>query len=171
MAGVKTLADKRIKISVMTVPPADMNALKVAELTAGINAASMNAASSYRFSPSASDTINDPAVDEESTASVPGGSNYEGTLAPFWYLDATGGYVAADNAMFEAVKEKGSEVWVAEREGKPESDPWAAGDVYCVYHFITDNPQKPTDRGGWVKRIVPGLVQDAALYKTVVAGI
>jgi len=170
MAGVKTLADKRIKLSVMTVPPADMNALTVAELTAGIDAASMNAASSYRFSPSASDTVNDPAVDEESTASVPGGSNYEGTLAPFWYLD-NGAYTAADNPMFEAVKEKGSEVWVAEREGKLESEPWAAGDVYSVYHFITDNPQRPTDRGGWVKRIVPGQVQDAALYKTVAAGI
>lgn len=172
MAGVKTLADKRIKMAVLTVKPADLAAITVTELTAGIDASCLVAASNTRFSPSASETINDPAICEGANTPVYGASNYEGSLAPFWYLDAaTGKYTAADNTLYEAVREKGSRVWVVLREGPEWDVAWAAGDEYEVYEVISDNPQRPTEAAGYIKRIVPVAVQAAELSGVVAAGI
>lgn len=165
----KTLADARTRVSIMTVAPADMDALELGELTAGIDASCRLLKSDYRLSPTASDTVDDTELCSEGNAVTFGASNYEGTVTPFWYLDQDGKLVALDNATWEALKEKGSELWIAEREGPKYDEPWAVGDQYDVYRVITDNPQKPADRAGYIKRVVPLGVQDARLNKLVVA--
>lgn len=170
MAGVKTLADAKIKLTILTVPPADINAITLAELTAGIDASCLVAKSGTRFSPAGSNTISDPALCDESDASVFGTSNYEGSIVPFWFLDPdTGAYAEADNPVYEAIREKGSEVTYVLREGPEYTVEWAADDLYDAYVGQSDNPQRPGETSGYIKRTVPLTILKAALHKRVVA--
>lgn len=170
MPGVKTLADARTRVAMLTTVPANLNAIPVATLTAGVDVSCLLAKSGTRFSATASDTTTDPALCEESNSPVLGASNYEAAAAVYWLLDpTTGNYAAIDNAAYEALKVKGSRVVFVLREGPKYTDAWAAGDVYEAFEVISDNPQKPTETSGYVKRIIPLLVQDAALDKAVVA--
>lgn len=167
MAGVKTLADQNIKIAMLTSVPADLSAIPLATLTAAEDVSCLLATSNTRFSATASETIADPAVCESANTQVFGASNYEASAAPFWYLDAAGKYLAADNVAYEALRDKGSRVAFVLREGPKFDTAWASGDQYEAYEVISDNPQRPTDSGGWVKRIVPLAVQRAELHGVV----
>ena len=171
MPGVKTLADARTKVTMLTTVPANLNAITVTALAAGVDVSCLLAKSGTRFSATASDTTTDPALCEESNSPVLGASNYEAAVAVYWLLDALdGAYASADNAAYEALKAKGSRVVFVLREGPAYTDAWAAADVYDAFEVISDNPQKPTETSGYVKRVIPLLVQDAALDKAVVAG-
>ena len=55
-------------------------------------------------------------------------------------------------------------------EGWHHETPFAASQEYDLYEVVTDNPQKPSDRGGYVKRVVPLGVQQAWENKVIVAG-
>lgn len=171
MAGVKTLADQNIKITMLTsVPAAGLASMPLATLTAGEDVSCLLAASNTRFSAAASETIADPAVCEGANTQVFGASNFEASAAPFWLLDATtGGYTAADNTVYEALREKGSRVVFVLREGPRYTVDWAAADTYEAYEVITDNPQRPTAQAGYVKRIIPLAVQQAELHGVVAA--
>jgi hypothetical protein len=165
----KTLADARTRVAILTVAPEDLDSIALDEVVAGIDASCRLLKSDYRLSPTASDTVDDTELCSEGNAVTFGASNYEGTVTPFWYLDGDGKLVALDNTTWEALKEKGSELWFVEREGPKYDEPWAVGDQYDVYRVITDNPQKPSDRAGYIKRVVPLGVQDARLNKAIVA--
>lgn len=165
----KTLADARTRVAILLAAPADLDSIPVATLTAGIDASCKLLKSDYRLSPTASDTVPDTELCSEGNAVTFGASNYEGSVSPFWYLDSNGQPVALENNVWTALREKGSELWIVEREGPKYDVAWAVGDKYEVYHVITDNPQKPTDRAGYIKRVVPLGVQNAELDGTVVA--
>ena len=170
MPGVKTLADAKTKVTMLTTVPANLSAITTTELTAGIDVSCLLAKSGTRFSATGSETVADQAMCEGNTQ-VFGASNYEAAAAVFWMLDsADGGYAAADNAAYEALKAKGSRVVFVLREGPDYSDAWAVGDVYDAFEVITDNPQRPTETSGYIKRIIPMQVQKAVLDKAVVAG-
>lgn len=172
MPGVKTLADAKTKVSLLTTVPADLSAITTTELTAGIDVSCLLAKSGTRFSATGSDTIADQAWCDEANTQVFGASNYEAAAAVFWMLDsADGSYAAADNTAYEALKAKGTRVVFVLREGPDYGDAWAAADVYDAFEVITDNPQKPTETSGYIKRIIPMLVQKAVLDKAVVAGV
>jgi hypothetical protein len=165
----KTLADARTRVAILTTEPDDLAAIEVGTLTAGIDASCKLLKSDYRLSPTASDTVDDTELCSEGNAVTFGASNYEGSLTPFWYLDQDGKPVALENTVWLALREKGSELWIVEREGPKYTEPWAVGDNYEVYRVITDNPQKPSDRAGYIKRVVPLGVQNAELNGVVVA--
>lgn len=158
----RTLADGRIKLTAMTVKPADPKAPTVAELTAGLDISCRILKSDYKLGATASDTLGDEAELCASGNSVTfGASNYEGSVTPFRYLTEDGAADAENDIAWEALKEKGTTLWLAEREGPLYDTEWAAGDVADVYEVITDSPQKPSSRTGYIKRIVPLGVQRA----------
>ena len=160
MAGeVRTLADGNLKIALLTTKPANPAAITLTELMAGQEAAEHLAKSTTRFSPTASETIADGRVSDKGNPNSLGGSNYEANLGVFWLLDQDGKYVASANLVYEAVREKGALVWFVLREGPDEAVDWAEGDDYEVYEVISDNPQRPSENTGYVKRIVPLQVQ------------
>lgn len=169
MAGVMTLADARTKVALITVlGEVDLNALTVAQLTAAQDISCDLAKAGTRFSPTASDTISDARFCDEGNPQSLGPSNYEATASVYWYLDPeTGQYQAADNAAYEALKEKGTRTIIVLREGPHYTQEWAASDVYDAYEVVSDNPQRPTESGGNVKRIIPLAVQRAALDQVV----
>ena len=165
----KTLADARTRLTILTTAPADttLQSITLTELTAGIDASCKILKSDYRLSAAASDTVDDTELCSEGNAVTYGASNYEGTVSPFWYLDETGKSDVTEDVVYQALKEKGTELWFVEREGPRYDQAWAAGDVIEVYRVITDNPQKPSERAGYIKRVVPLGVQTAELNATV----
>lgn len=165
----KTLADARTRLAILTTKPADLTKPTKTELDAGIDASCRILKSDYRLSPTASDTVADTELCSEGNAVTFGASNYEGTVTPFWYLDDDGKSDADDDAVYQALKEKGTELWFVEREGPRYDEDWAVGDVVEVYEVVTDNPQKPSDRAGYIKRVVPLGVQRAELNAVVAA--
>lgn len=165
----KSLADGRIRFRILTTEPADPNAITVTEVNAGIIAECKVLKSDFRLSATGSDTIADTELCSEGNAQAWGASNYEGSMTPFRYLDETGDPVVLEDAVWAAVKEKGTQFWAVVSEGKPHSTNFEVGDEYDAYEVLTDNPQKPTDRGGYIKRVVPLGVQRAYENKVIVA--
>lgn len=166
----KMLADARTKLAVLTVRPENPREPTVAELVAGIDASCNIAKTEYRLSPVASDTVNDPALCAEGNAPTWGASNYEGALPVYRFLDDDGATDPVGDVVYQALKEKGTTVWLVEREGPRYDEDWAAGDEVEVYEVVTDNPQKPTDRTGYIKRTIAVGVQFAWLDGVVVDG-
>lgn len=165
----KTLADARTRLTILTTAPANPRAITIAELTAGIDASCNVLKSDYRLSPTGSDTVADTELCSEGNAVTYGASNYEGTLTPFWFLDEDGVSDATEDVVYQALKTKGTTLWLVEREGPRYDQEHAVGDTYEAYQVVTDNPQKPSDRGGYIKRTVPLGVQRAVLDGVVAA--
>lgn len=158
--ALRTLMDGRLKVTILTTKPADPLAPTLTELEAGIDATCDLAKAGTRFSATASDTIADARLCDEANTNALGASNYEAAMAVFWLLDPeTGAYSAADNPTFEAIREKGATVWPVLREGPSAKEDWAVGDLGELWEFVSDNPQRPTETSGYIKRIVPGQGQ------------
>lgn len=168
MAGIKTLADGRKRLVILTAEPS-WTAPVLASLTAGIYASPHVAKSGTRLSATASDTVQDPAYDAIANAAVPTLENYEGTIVPFAYFDdATGAYDAAASTVFEALLTTGTRLWLAERTGPIASTAFAAGDLVDIYEVVTDAYQE-SDGSGYIKYNVPLYVHKAARRLTVAA--
>lgn len=155
----KTLADGRTRLVVLTTAPADPEAPTTTELNAGEDIECRILKSDYRLSATGSDTINEAELCSTGNAVVYGASNYEGTVTVFRYLDAAGAADATNDVAWDAFKEKGTTLWLVEREGPEYTDAWAVADEVDVYEVVTDEPQKPTDRTGFIKRTIPLGVQ------------
>ena len=160
MAGVRTLANGRRKWAILTVKPAGLAAVKVSELTAGINVGdrATNAGSYLRAS--GSTTVDSTHFNSEAASQALGASNWEGQIEPYLYLDATTGKVdATDSALHTAVATKGATLWIVERRGPKEPVAWATGDVYRLFEVITDQPQSQDTSDGYMRDVVPLVVQ------------
>lgn len=163
-----TLSDGNVKVTALTTKPADVAAVTTTELTAGTDIQDYVLKSDFRLSPIASDTVTDTPLGQAGTATSFGPSNYEGTVTIFRDLDASTGLpVTAGEDVWDLFKEKGTQLWLVLREGPSSDTAWASGQEYEIYEVLTDTPQHPTDRAGYVKRTVTLGVQNASLYNTV----
>lgn len=169
-----SLADGKTKLAILSVKPADPKAPTVTELNAGIEASCRILSNDYNVGPTASETIDEKALCTEGNVQVPGPSNYTAEFSAWRYFEEATGQAEETteseigDAVYQATKTKGARLWLVEREtSKKSTDAWAAGDEVSVYEVLTDNPQKPGDSGGYIKRRVVTLVQDAWLDGTV----
>lgn len=169
MAAVKSLANGRDKVALSATPPADPDTVTLAEVTAALDASCRLAKNPFTLGPTTSETVNDPELCVDVNATVYGASNFEGQLAPFRYYDADTGLVdTIGDAVYQMLKTKGAELWIYHRfSAKKSTDPWAAGDEINVYRTLLDNPKQPTDRDGYIKRIVDLAIQDGYLDQIV----
>ncbi|MGV0109835.1 phage tail tube protein [Arthrobacter sp. CP30] len=161
----KSLADGRKKVSLLVEEPANPYAPTIAELNAGIDASCRILSSDYMLGPTDSDKIPEKELCKEGNANAIGASNYQARMTPFRYWDETTNAAhATEDEVYQALKEKGTEFFVYERDtAKKSTEAWAIGDEVEGYRIITDNPQRPSDMGGYQKRVVPMEVQDAFL--------
>lgn len=172
----KSLADGRIKLAILATRPANPAAPTVAELNAGIEASGHILSSDYNLGPTDSDKVAEKPLAQEGNSNALGPSNYQAAVTPFRHFDAqgqaeTGSGGELGDAVFQATREKGTRLWLYERQtSKRASEPWAEDDEADGYEVLTDNPQKPSDMGGYIKRRVPMEVQDAWIGATVAAG-
>lgn len=162
-----TLADGRIRLVALTTKPANPEAVTAAEAAAGVRLECRILKSDFRLSPTASDTIADTPLCKEGNAVSFGASNYEGSITPFRELTPEGLADETNDVAWEALKTKYTRLWLLKSEGKRHTEDIVTGDPYDLYEVITDNPQDPSDRGGYIKRVVPLGVQDAWLNKEI----
>lgn len=165
-----SLADGKTKLAVLSAKPADTSAPTVAELEAGIDASCRILSSDYSVGPQASETVDEKPLCVEGNVQALGPSNYSAEFTVFRYFDEVTGAPEDEDgaeigdALYQAVKTKGARLWLVEREtSRKSTDAWAVEDEVSVYEILIDNPQKPGDAGGYIKRHIVGLVQDAWL--------
>lgn len=163
----KTLADAHMKVTSLTTVPADPEAMTVTEATAGEDIQCNVLKSDFRLSATGSDTVPDTELCSDSNAVAYGASNFEGSMTPFRYYDETGAPDPVEDFVWELAKAKGTNLYLAVREGKAHDEPWAEGDEYELWHVITDEPQRPTDTGGFIKKVIP--LGPQRVYKGTVA--
>lgn len=160
----RSIADARKRLTILDAPPADLPStgatISDTVLNAGEDASCNVAKSDFRMSATASETINDPRLCDEGNASVLGASNYEASWSVYRYFDEDGAVDPSEDWLFDLVRIKGTTITAALREnGKLFDQPWVEGDEGELWVLKNDNPQRPTDTGGYQKRTVPFTVE------------
>lgn len=166
----KSLADGHIKFTLLTTEPEDPAAPTVTELNAGIDASCNILASDFTWGATDSDKIAERALCDLSNKNAIGAGNFQAGITPFRYFTSvTGAPDPIEDAVFEAVKVKGTEVWgYARKTGKVSTAPWAEDDeIYLGQKVLTDEPQPPSDAGGYIKMRVPMEPQESWPFITV----
>lgn len=170
----RSLADGHTKFTVLTTKPANPAAPTVTELEAGIDGSCSILASDFAWGATDSDKIAEKALCVKNNANALGASNYTAGVTPFRFFDATTGESAdvEGDDLFQALKVKGTTLWgYARKDSKDSTDPWEAGDeIYLGAEFTTDEPQPPSDLGGYIKWRVPAEIQAAWPWIEVAAG-
>lgn len=166
---MRSLADGKIKFTILTTAPADPAAPTVTELEAGIDASDSVLTSDFNWTNADSATFEEKSLRQKGQALALGTSNY--TLgATFFreFLAAGGPDVAGEDAAYQAVKAKGTNVWCYAREtDKDSAEAWAAGDeIYLGGEVATDTPQR-LGPDGTIKRRVPLVPVD--MYEDIAA--
>lgn len=156
----KTISDERVALRALPTAPADPKAITVTEWAAGIPLECR--IMDYRLSATASDTVPSGELCEGNNAQAPGRSNYEGNVTVLRYLTGAGLSDAANDIAWTTFKDKGTTLFLVDREGPEHDAAGAAGQEYSYYEVISDNPTKPTERAGFIRREVVLLVQKAA---------
>jgi len=163
----KTIADEHVALVAFDSPPADPAAITDDEWNAAtpLQCRIMD----YRLSPTDPDTVQQAELCTGSNAQVPTRSNYEGSVIVFRYLDADGKPADTEDAVYDLFREKGTALYLADREGPEQDAEGEAGQEYSYFEVLTSDPKKPTDRGGYVRRESTLYVQKAYLDKVLVA--
>jgi hypothetical protein len=164
----RTIADKRERWVILTTAPDDPEAVTAAEANAGIRAECHLLASASTLSATGSDTVSERSFCEAANANVPTTGNGEGTLTVFRDLDPdTGLPEASGDEIFAALIPKGAEVHILKSKGPLHTEDFAAGHPYDLFKVVTDNKQDPSERGGYVKDVIPLFVQDMWLNEAI----
>lgn len=174
MPAVKSLADGHVKFTICTTKPANPEKPTVTELAAGIDASCRIMSSDFSWEAIDSEKIAEKELCVENNANAFGAGNYQGSITPFRYFDVTTKAPdAVADTVFAALKVKGTVVWCYARlTAKKSTEPWAADDeIYLGGEALSDNPQKPTDLGGYIKYKVPLEIQQAYPFIKVAAGV
>lgn len=169
----RSLADGKTKFTVLTTEPANPASPTITELNAGIQAAANILASDFTWGAADSDTVAERSLADKNNVNAYAASNYTAGITPFRYFDeTTGAPDPTEDALFDAVKEKGTELWCyARRTGKDAGAVWAAADeIFLGAKVITDEPQPPSDLGGYIKFRSPMQVQEAYPFIAAAAG-
>lgn len=172
----KSLADGRRKLTLLTTKPANPAKPTAAELNGpgAIDASCSILSSDFTWSATDSDKVAEKELCKKSNANSLGASNFQAGITPFRYRDEATGASAPDEGddVFQATKVKGTELWGYLRNGPDDAtEPWAADDEIALgMHVITDEPQAPSDLGGYFKYRVPMEPQDGWPFITVAAG-
>jgi hypothetical protein len=163
MAYAKSLADGHRKVSILTAAPSNPLAPTVAELNAGIDATARILAADWTFGAADSDKVQEKSLADINNVNALGASNFAAGMTIFRYFDTvTGAPDATGDALWTATKTKGATLYVYEREsGKVATTAWATADIAFGMQVLTDEPQKPSDTGGYIKRRVPMEPQTA----------
>lgn len=167
----RTLADQNRKIVMLVDPVNDMSSIPADELNSALELSCRATQADTRFAPSASESISDPAVCEDSGASTLGASQWEGTLGLFRFFDAENpgqGDPEGDQA-YDALKVKGTVVTIVERHtNKPWDTPFEAGDEIRVFRVEADNWTPSAEQHtGYIKGTFPMAVQAANQHAVV----
>jgi len=158
---VKSLADGKKKITLLTTKPANEESPTALELNAGEDVSCNVLDSDFNWTNTDSATFDEKPACAKGQVLALGASNYD-LAATFIreYLEAGGADIAGLDAGYQAVKTKGSVVWIYVRETAKDSDEdWAATDeIYLGGKVQSDAPARVNNDGN-IKRRVKFLPQ------------
>ena len=167
----RSLADGKTKVTILPTKPADPKAITLAELTAGIEASCAILSGDYNVGAATSESVDEKALCQPGNAATWGAENGTIEFTLFLEFDDDKHLDIESDAgkAFEAVKHKGTEVYIVQRDNdKFSTEDWAAGDEYEYFHGIADHPQH-VDRTGYTKRKITAAFQDMELHGVVAA--
>ncbi len=162
----RSLEDARIKFTILTEEPENPEAPTAAELnaTTAIQASCYMLASDFTWSATDSDKVQQKDLCTEGNANALGASNFNAGFTVFreYDLDTGDPLTAGEDKLFQALRKKGTALWgYARLSPKKATEIWETGDeIYLGGEFITDNFQRPTDGGGYIRWRVPAEIQN-----------
>ena len=168
--GTRVLADGKTKFTILTTKPANPASPTAAELNAGIQLADHVLTSDFTFGAVDSDKVAEKPLGSSGNANAIGASNFQLAFTIWRKFLTAGGFDAADEAGWAALKVKGATLWAYARQtDKEASAAWAAADeIYLGAEFSNDNPQR-TDGTGFIKYRIPAEVQKGYPFISVAA--
>lgn len=153
---MKVAADGKKKFTLLTAAPAG-RIPTAAELNAGLDISCAVLDSDASWTNTASDTFNEKAACQKGNALALGASNYDlGLTFLREFLDAGGPDVSGEDAGYQAIKTKGSTVWIYLRETDKDSlEDWDAGDeIYLGGEVQSDAPARVDNTGNLKRRVI-----------------
>lgn len=158
------LADKNRALFRLEDVPEDIFHPTVAELAASENVSDRVFLNDTYFRAANSESITDPFLNGDQNQAW-GADNWEAQVAVARFFE-DGKPSTTQDALFEAVREKGTvNVW-ATRKGVKWDAEVAADQEFSIFICAGDTPQEPQANSGYEKVISPQAVQRAALYVT-----
>src|SRR5690625_7558 len=140
----RTLADQNRKLVMIVDPVDDLSEIPVSvlndETTVELSCRATQA--DTRFAATASETMSDPAVCEDSGVQTIGASQWEGNLGLFRFFDeaAPGQADAEGDKAYKILSRKGTEVTIVERHSNvPWDEPFAEGQEIRAFKVEADN--------------------------------
>ncbi|MGO1607593.1 MAG: hypothetical protein ACTHXF_08960 [Brevibacterium yomogidense] len=169
----RTLADGKTKFTILTARPEDPAAPTATELNAGIDLSCDILSSDFTWGATDSDKVAEKALCDVGNANAIGASNFQAGVTLWRYFAPEGGFDETEDAGFEALKRKGTTVWgYARKTDKLSTEDWEAADeIYLGAEVSTDEPQPPSDQGGYIKWRVPMEPQRGYPFTEVAAGV
>jgi hypothetical protein len=167
----KSLADGHIKFTILTVAPSNPAAPTATELNAGIDASCRILSSDFTWSATDSDKVAEKALCDINNVNSLGPSNFQTAITIWRYFNASTGVAEpTEDLLWTALKAKGTTVWGYAREtGKLSTAAWASADeIFLGGPVLSDNPQRPSDGGGFIKRRLP--LEPQGMYVNIAAG-
>lgn len=154
MAYARSLADGHIKFVLCTTAPANPAAPTAAELAAGIDASSLVLASDFVWGATDSDKVSEKSLIDVNNVNALGASNLQAAFTLFrQFTTSTGAPDPTGDALFTATKTKGTTLYGYVRKiGKLATAAMATGDEVRGMSVLTDEPQEPSDTGGYIKK-------------------
>jgi hypothetical protein len=152
---VKSAADGKKKFTLLLTKPASLKPT-AAELNAGLDVSCMVLDSDANWTNTASDRFNEKPACTQGNSQALGAANYDTALT--WlreYLVAGGIDAAGLDAGYQAVKVRGTTVWIYLREtDKLSTAPWAIGDeIHLGGEVVSDAPMRVNNDGNIKRRI------------------
>lgn len=154
--AIKSLADTGKRFYVLTSAPADPAHPTAAELAAGLDASCKVARENFSWTPTDSDTVDDPELCSTSKAVAPSYDNADLSFMVYRYWLDGGGVDTAADTLFAAIKTKGTVLWgyYLHTDDPVGTAPSAGDEIVLGAEFWTDHPQDPGS-SGWLKYRVP----------------
>lgn len=165
----RMLADKKRTLWVLDEWPEDVDNVDAVTLNEAENASCVVGNSGFTLGAGSPNTENDGALCEGDSAETPTSQTYEASMNVFRFYDHdTGQIIVEEDFLFQALKEFGSTVVLALRDGGKEHDKEAEdGDEVSFYEVTSGGMGRPTDTTGWQKREAHLTVNRAAEDKWV----
>jgi len=167
----RVLADGKTKFTILVTKPVNPAAPTATELNAGIDLSCDILTSDFTWGATDSDKIAEKALCDSGNSNAICASNFAAGFTLWRKFATAGGFDAATELGWAAVKAKGATLYgYARQMDKDSTAAWAASDeIYLGAEFITDTPQR-TDGTGFIKYRIPAEVQRGYPFISVAAG-
>lgn len=160
---MKVAADGKKKFTLLTeAPAAASNIPTVTELNAGKDISCAVLDSDANWTNAASDRFNEKAACQKGNSQALGASNYDTALTFLReFLDAGGADVTGEDIGYQAVKTKGTTVWIYLRESdKDSTEAWSTGDIIDLGGEVVSDAPMRVNNDGNIKRRIEFLPQN-----------